>query len=46
MADRKVGTPARVTTAIEAAALAIVDKDLDTDEGVIPYAYPDSLGYQ
>jgi lysozyme len=35
----------RVTTAIEAAALAIVDKDLDTDEGVIPYAYKDSLGY-
>lgn len=32
-------------TATQAAALAIVDKDLDTDEGVIPYAYPDSLGY-
>jgi lysozyme len=39
-----VPTP-RVTTAVEAAALAIVDKDLDTDEGVIPYAYLDSLGY-
>lgn len=36
---------ARTLTAVEAAALAIVDKDLDTDEGVIPYAYPDSLGY-
>ena len=45
MTDRKVVTPARVTTAIEAAALAIVDKDLDTDEGVIPYAYKDSLGF-
>ena len=45
MTDRKVGSTARVTTAVEAAALAIVDKDLDTDEGVIPYAYPDSLGY-
>lgn len=45
MTDRKVGTTARVTTAVEAAALAIVDKDLDTDEGVIPYVYPDSLGY-
>lgn len=45
MTDRKVGTPARVTTAVEAAALAVVDKDLDTDEGVIPYAYKDSLGY-
>lgn len=50
MADSKspqpdaVPTP-RVTTAIEAAALAIVDKDLDGDEGVLPYAYPDSLGF-
>jgi lysozyme len=32
-------------TPTEAQALQIVDKDLDTDEGVIPYAYPDSLGY-
>jgi lysozyme len=32
-------------TAVEAAALAIVDKDLETDEGVIPYVYNDSLGY-
>lgn len=46
MTDRKVGAPARVTTAIEAAALAIVDKDFDTDEGVIPYVYLDSLGFQ
>lgn len=35
----------RPTTAVEAAALAIVDKDLDGDEGVIPYAYQDHLGY-
>jgi lysozyme len=32
-------------TATQAAALAMVDKDLDTDEGVIPYAYTDNLGY-
>lgn len=35
----------RATTAVEAAALAIVDKDLDGDEGVIPYVYQDSLGF-
>ena len=32
-------------SAIEARALAILDKDLDGDEGVIPYVYQDHLGY-
>lgn len=35
----------RTTTAVEAAALAIVDKDLTIDEGVIPSAYQDHLGF-
>lgn len=32
-------------TPIEQQALAILDKDLDEDEGIIPYAYKDSEGY-
>ena len=32
-------------TAVQAAALAIVDKDLDTDEGVVSHVYPDQFGY-
>lgn len=32
-------------TEAETRALQIVDKDLDTDEGVIPHAYQDHLGF-
>lgn len=32
-------------TEAETRALQIIDKDLDTDEGVIPHAYQDHLGF-
>lgn len=33
-------------TPAETQALQILDRDLDRDEGVVPYVYLDSLGYQ
>lgn len=33
-------------TPTEQQACAILDKDLDTDEGTVPYVYQDNLGFQ
>lgn len=48
MTDQPSAAPSRLPkmTAIEQQACAILDKDLDGDEGTIPYVYLDNLGFQ
>jgi lysozyme len=38
--------PARVPSAAEMRALELLASDLEADEGRVPYAYADSLGFQ